>query len=149
MSVTFVDTNILVYRYDSSEPAKQKLASAWLETLWRTRTGRTSRQVLHELYVTLTRKVSRPLDPSAARTVTRSLEAWGPVESSAVLLTAAWLLEDRYSLSFWDALIVAAAHEVNASVLLTEDLQDGMAIDSLTIVNPFIAGPPAGLVHDG
>jgi predicted nucleic acid-binding protein len=148
MSVIFVDTNIFVYRYDRSEPAKQRVALAWLDALWRARSGRISTQVLHELYVTLTRKLSRGLEPGDARTIVRALEAWKPVTSDAAMLHAAWELEDAYSFSFWDALIVAGALRTNASILLTEDLQDGMSIGSLTVTNPFTSAPPAELIHD-
>lgn len=149
MSVVFVDTNVLVYRYDQTEPAKQRIASEWLETLWRRKAGRTSSQVLHELYVTLTRKLSRGLDPSDARTIVQALEAWKPVSSDADLIQAAWNLEDAYSISFWDALIVAAALRTRSTILLTEDLQDGMTIGSLTITNPFMSDAPTVLIHDG
>jgi predicted nucleic acid-binding protein len=106
-------------------------------------------QVLHELYVTLTRKLSRGLDPEVARTVVRALEAWKPVTSDAALVHSAWELESSCSFSFWDALIVAAALRANASILLTEDLQDGLAVGSLTITNPFISAAPGELIHDG
>jgi predicted nucleic acid-binding protein len=148
MSV-FVDTNVLVYRYDQTEPAKQRIASEWLEALWRRKAGRTSTQVLHELYVTLTRKLSRGLEPSDARIIVQALEAWKPVSSDANLIHAAWELEDAHSFSFWDALIVAAALRTRSNILLTEDLHDGMTIGSLTITNPFKGGASLALIHDG
>ena len=46
-------------------------------------------------------------------------------------------LQERYSLSFYDALIVAAALEAGCTRLLSEDLQDGLRIERLTIENPF------------
>ena len=55
---TFVDTNVLVYARDASEPDKQPRAEAWMQHLWRTRSGRTCVQVLNEYYVTVTRKLS-------------------------------------------------------------------------------------------
>lgn len=54
---TFVDTNVLVYARDISEPEKQRRASEWLAHLWRSREGRLSVQVLQEYYVTLTQKL--------------------------------------------------------------------------------------------
>lgn len=149
MSVVFVDTNVLVYRYDQTEPVKQRIASEWLETLWRRKAGRTSTEVLHELYVTLTRKLSRGLDPSDARTIVRALEAWKPLPSDAELLHTAWELEDAHSFSFWDSLIVAAALRTSSTILLTEDLQDGMTIGPLTITNPFTSGASTAVIHDG
>ena len=60
----FVDTNVLVYARDASEPGKQPRAAAWLAHLWREQTGRTSVQVLSEYYATVTRKL-RPGLPAA------------------------------------------------------------------------------------
>jgi hypothetical protein len=48
---TFVDTNVLVYVRDASEPRKQNQAEAWMRYLWKTRTGKLSFQVLQEFYV--------------------------------------------------------------------------------------------------
>jgi predicted nucleic acid-binding protein len=50
----FVDTNVLVYARDASEPEKQPSATTWMAHLWRSREGRLSIQVLHEFYVTVT-----------------------------------------------------------------------------------------------
>ena len=46
----FVDTNVLVYRYDTSDPIKQARADAWYRHLWNPRCGRLSFQVLQEMY---------------------------------------------------------------------------------------------------
>jgi predicted nucleic acid-binding protein len=54
----FVDTNVLVYCRDASEPKKQAQNSAWMAALWKQRTGRLSFQVLQEYYVTVTSKLS-------------------------------------------------------------------------------------------
>jgi len=59
----------------------------------------------------------------------------------SVLTEHAWKLQDRYQLSFWDALIVAAAKSAAATFLLTEDLQSGQDFDSLLVVNPFTTDP--------
>lgn len=61
----FVDTNILVYSRDASEPAKQARALAWLEELWRSRRERLSWQVLQEFYVTVTLELDPGMDPGA------------------------------------------------------------------------------------
>ncbi len=54
---------------------------------------------------------------------------------------AAWAVESRYGLSYWDALMVAAAQHMGCTLLLTEDLQHDLQIDGLRIVNPFLVGP--------
>jgi hypothetical protein len=63
----FVDTNVLVYARDASEPEKQPQAAAWIEHLWWTRTARLSFHVLQEYYATTTRKLKPGLTPDQTR----------------------------------------------------------------------------------
>ena len=133
----FVDTNVFVYRHDSSDPAKQLRAERWIALLARQRTGRLSYQVLQELYATLTRHGRPAFDPAAARDIVGALATWQPAAVDLAMLERAWRLQDRFSLSWWDALIVAAAQIAECSVLLTEDLQDGQRFDAVQVVNPF------------
>ncbi|MCU0302653.1 MAG: PIN domain-containing protein [Thermoanaerobaculales bacterium] len=137
----FVDTNVLVYRFDAGRPEKQRVAEAWLTRLWDTRSGRVSFQVLREFYVTTTRKLATPLATEHARRAVRSLLAWNPAPSSGGLLETAWELEDRFSIAWWDALIVAAARDQACAILLTEDLQDGQDIAGVRVVDPFLHDP--------
>lgn len=139
----FVDTNVLVYARDSSEIDKQPRALEWLRFLWRERRGTLSFQVLQEYYVTVTRKLVPGLPVSAARADVRSLLAWHPLAVDEEVLEAAWACTDRYGLSWWDSLVVAAAQVAGCSRLLTEDLQDGQRLDGLTVVNPFRQAPPS------
>ncbi|MBI4539827.1 MAG: hypothetical protein HY704_10010 [Gemmatimonadetes bacterium] len=76
--LVFVDTNILVYSRDASEPEKQPRAMEWLELLWRSRRGRISVQVLEEYYVTVTGKLKPGMDRAVARSDVRAFEAWKP-----------------------------------------------------------------------
>ena len=140
----FVDTNVLVYSRDASEPDKQARAMAWLEELWRSRRGRVSWQVLHEFYVTVTGKLDPGMDPGRARAEVRELATWGPVETTQPLVEGAWALQDRFALSFWDALIVSAARASGCRILLTEDLQVGQRFDGLEVVDPFERPPGRG-----
>jgi len=135
----FVDTNVLVYARDASEPEKQPQAAAWIDHLWRTRTARLSFQVLQEYYATTTRKLAPGLTPEQARADVRDLLAWRPVSVGTELLEAAWSVEDRFGLSCWDALIVAAARIAGCEYLLTEDLQHGAELEGLQVVSPFRA----------
>lgn len=137
----FVDSNVLVYNRDASEPEKQPRARAWLEALWESRRGRLSVQVLEEFYVTMTQKLDPGLPEEEARSDVRALDAWNPVALDHSLLPVAWDIEDRYGFSFWDALILAAARRLDCGYLLTEDLQDGRQVEGLTVSNPFRRSP--------
>lgn len=137
----FVDTNVLVYQLDTRDPEKHAQARVWLEHLWATRKGRVSFQVLSELYVTLTRKLNPGLEQEVARRAVKALCAWQPVPIDERVLGGAWATQDRFGLSWWDSLIVAAAKIADASHLLTEDLQHDQDLDGLRVINPFMASP--------
>lgn len=135
----FVDTNVFVYRSDAADSEKQARADAWCAVLWRSRSGRVSVQVLLELYATLTRKVKVGMEPSEAREIVGEISVWRPIPVDLSVIRRAWSLEQRYSLSWWDSLIIAAAQVTQCSVLLTEDLQHGQVFDGVRVVNPFAA----------
>lgn len=137
--LVFVDTNVLVYARDASEPAKQAVAAGWLRELWVEQRGRTSVQVLSEYYVTLTRKLDPGLTPDDAWDDVQALLAWEPQPADPDLLLLARGVERRYRLSWWDAMIVAAAQRQNCPLLLTEDLQNGLVCGDVTIRDPFDA----------
>lgn len=137
----FVDTNVLVYSRDSSEPDKQPRAHEWLSALWHHRCGRTSVQVLNEYYVTVTRKLEPGLTEEEAWADLGSLLAWHPLAVDAALMRRARAASQRFALSWWDALIVAAAQASRCAFLLTEDLQDGQDLDGARIIDPFQHGP--------
>ena len=136
---TFVDTNVLVYAHDRSETQRRPIAQAALDELWRTRTGVTSTQVLSEFYVVATRKFDPAMPRSAARRIVGAYTAWPVVQVDGPLILAASTLEERHTLSFWDALIIEAATRSGATRLLSEDLQTGRRIRGVTIHNPFAA----------
>ena len=130
----FVDANVLVYSRDPRDPGKQARANAWLDHLWSSQVGRTSAQVLSETYSTLTRLGGTPGE-SWAR-VARYF-AWKPLPVDEAVLLRGRELEERYRLSWWDSLIVAAAQLQNCEVLLTEDLHDGATFGTLVVRSPF------------
>jgi predicted nucleic acid-binding protein len=137
-SPVFVDSNVFLYAVDEADPNKQRIARKWREELWKSRRGRVSFQVLGEFYVNAVRK--RPAAREEARAEVRDLLAWNPVVTDAALLERGWKLQERYQLSYWDALIVAAANAASCRYLLTEDLQAGQRLDGVEVVNPFERG---------
>lgn len=132
----FVDTNVLLYALDRADEKKQRAARAWREGLWKSRLGRISFQVLQEFYVQALRKW--PESWEVARAEVNDLLAWQPVAVDAAILQRGWKLQDRYQLSFWDALIVAAAKSTGCRYLLTEDLQTNQDLDGIIVIHPFL-----------
>ena len=135
----FVDTNVFVYCLDSGNPAKLQAAREWRDELWRRRLGRISFQVLQELYWTGIRKWPQ-LGPEIQAEI-RELFDWHPVVINPRILERSWAIQARYQISFWDALIVAAAKVASCKYLLTEDLQEGQEMDGVVVVNPFRSKP--------
>ncbi|MFN0148183.1 MAG: PIN domain-containing protein [Dehalococcoidia bacterium] len=141
----FVDTNVLVYSKDGSDPAKAGRAQEWLRRLWLQGSGRTSVQALNEFYNVASRKLTGQISLSEARAAVLTFRAWSPQELNVELAQKAWDLQDRFSLSWWDALIVAAAQAQGCAYLITEDLQAGQRFDGVLVVNPFVTEPAAVL----
>lgn len=142
MSVrAFVDTNVVVYAFDDDEPEKQATARAILDS-----TGPTtlvlSAQVLAEFYVTVTRKLARPVPPDQARAAVEALRELPVVSTDSQLVQAAVVTAQRHQLSLWDAMIVEAAAAADCDVVLTEDLTDGAVLRDITIENPFAGRSP-------
>jgi predicted nucleic acid-binding protein len=135
----FVDTNVFLYALDRADLKKQLAARAWREELWKNRLGRISFQVLQEFYVKATRKW--PEGREEARAEVKDLLEWGPVAVDAAILERGWKLQDRYQLSYWDALIVAAAKSAGCRYLLTEDLQTNQDLDGIMVISPFLTEP--------
>ena len=135
----FVDTNVFVYLHDDSKPEKKLRADDWIAFLVGQRSGRLSFQVLQEFYVTLTRKLKLAFDEGEPRKIVRELASWQTIPIDLAVLERAWLLQEHHFLSWWDALIVAAAQTGECKVLLTEDLQPGQAFGGVQVVDPFEA----------
>lgn len=133
----FLDTNFLVYLFDAGDPAKQRR----VQDLLSNRELRTrlilSTQVLQEFYVSVTRKLVTPLDPEVAFQAVQGLTALPVVQIDPPLILLAIQRSRKVKGSFWDALILEAALAAQATLLYSEDFQDGSVFGGLRIVNPF------------
>lgn len=121
---TFVDTNILIYAYDLDSGTKHTVAADRLRQLWRG-AGVLSTQVLQEFYVNVTGKIAKPVSPAEARAVISRYLVWPIEENSGDSVMRASEIQERHPLSFWDALILAAAARAGAAILLSVDLNHG------------------------
>jgi predicted nucleic acid-binding protein len=133
--LTFVDTNVLVYLFNNSAPAKQKVARALLQE--RGSDLVLSTQVLQEFFVAVTRKLGAPLSADAAERALRDLSTFDTVAVDVPLIMQAVSRVRRDRLSLWDALIVEAARARGCQRLLSEDLQDGHDFGGVVVENPF------------
>jgi predicted nucleic acid-binding protein len=131
----FIDTNVLTYLFDDSEPKKQARAEELLAR--ETREIFVSTQVLQELYVSLTKGREPITSPEIAERAVREAAAYSIVQVDAALVLSGIELSRAQRLSFWDALIVRAAAEGGCGLLISEDLNDGQIIDGVQVQNPF------------
>ena len=134
----FLDTNIFVYSLDLNSPAKAKVAQALVRRAVDTGKGAISYQVVQEFFNVVLRKFAEPMSPAdAEQYLAITFRQLLSVYFSAALCGEALRLYGQYRLSWYDALIVAAAIEAECAVLYSEDLQDGRTFGSLRVKNPF------------
>jgi predicted nucleic acid-binding protein len=112
----FVDTNILVYAYDSSAGDKYRIAQKELSDLWASGQGLISTQVLQEFYVSITKKVPRPVGTEQAREIIQDLLQWKVVLNDGQSILEAIEIQQRLRFAFWDALVVQAAIKGEAGI---------------------------------
>jgi predicted nucleic acid-binding protein len=134
----FLDTNIFVYQLDASDARKHKIADALVRDGLEGERACISFQVVQECLNTALRKADVALDAGQARAYLDAvLLPLMKVGASAALYQRALDVQSRWRFGFYDSLIVASALSAGCKRLLTEDLQHGQKIETLTIENPF------------
>jgi Predicted nucleic-acid-binding protein, contains PIN domain len=134
----FIDTNILVYAYNAAEPQKQQLAGALINELWESRLGHLSIQILQEFYVTVTQKIAHPLPPEVALPIVGDFGNWVVHSPTVEDLLDAIAIQQKYQLSFGDALMICSAKKLSCAIIWTEDLNNGQFYEGLQVCNPFL-----------
>ncbi len=133
----FLDTNIVVYAHDRSSGDKYAVAREIMDYLWESRRGVISVQVLQEFFVCVTQKILKPLLIKNARIILEYLSTWDVVANDKYITLKAIDIQERYRFSFWDSMIIQAAIQGQARILLSEDLPGGQVVKDLKILNPF------------
>lgn len=138
-----VDTNVLVYRHDPRDPAKQRVASELL----REGLEQEVLRVPHQAIIEFVQAVARPVGRGGAGLLTRAdalreaeallvqFEILYPTES---LVRTAIRAVATYQLSWFDAHLWAYAEHYGLDEILSEDFSDGQLIGSVRIRNPFV-----------
>jgi predicted nucleic acid-binding protein len=138
MAAILVDTNVLVYAYDRSEPEKQRRALEALDGLARAGSGCLSAQVLSEFFVNVTRKIAVPLSiVQAIERIEHYVQLWPVFEVTAQTVLEAARGAQEHGLSFWDAQIWAAARLNQVGVVFSEDFDPGAVVEGVRFVDPF------------
>ena len=137
----FLDTNIFIYSIDASPDQKNKrdIARQIVREQIRNDSGVVSVQVLQEFYQVSTHKIQVPLSTEEALEYLHYIAILETVTADFDMVVAAIRLHQKYSLSFWDALILQAAKTAGCSIIFSEDFQDSFCLDDLTVKNPFVS----------
>lgn len=133
----FFDTNILVSAYDSHLPDKQQKAQNIVLSGVREGNGVLSTQVLGEFFMVVTKKINKPLSVRDARDIIKYMGRMKVQEIDVLIVERALDTLEQYKISYWDALIVAAAERARCNRILSEDLNAGQIYQGIEITNPF------------
>lgn len=139
-SVIFVDTNVLLYSHDRKNIVKAGQAKSWLTALAKRRQATVNLQVLNELTDVLLRRKWFET-PEQVFSISAGFAEFGDSPLTPSEMGEARRLHLRYRYSWWDCLLLASAIELGCTHFLSEDLQDGQKIETLTIVDPFAHSP--------
>ena len=137
----FLDTNVLFYAYDIDSGEKHGRAGRIVESCFDSGRGRLSVQVIQEFAVNLWRILPAKTRAAAIAEIINPYVTWKIESPTQADILEALRIGGRYTLSFWDALILRAAKFSGAEWLLTEDMQHGQKIDGVKIYNPFKSAP--------
>ena len=135
----FFDTNILVYAFDSSDPAKQQIAKQLFAEAAIAATGRLSTQVLGEFFHATVIRRRLLTATEAARAIDAFQKAFAVAAIEPALVTDAIAVHQRYQLRYWDSLIVATANRYGCTEIVSEDLSHGHSYNGSVVRNPFRA----------
>lgn len=134
----FLDTNVFVYTFDGSAPPKRDRARTLVREALEKGNGAISWQVTQEFLNVALHKFANPLTAGEASDYVDQVFAplW-KVFPSPELFHEALRIQSQSQYRFYDSLIVASALQSGASILYSEDLQDGRTFGKMKIVNPF------------
>jgi Predicted nucleic-acid-binding protein, contains PIN domain len=135
VSKAFLDTNILVYACDADQPAKKRQARELLKRFPSDAPPCISTQVLQEFFVTVTKKMA--VEPLQAKRILHTFRHMETVLIDREDIARAIDGSVTWQISFWDALILAAASKAKCATVYSEDLNDGQTYGDVRVINPF------------
>lgn len=139
--IALIDTNILIYAYDTSDPEKRKACLSLIEECWQgKRTCALSVQNLSEFYNAVTNKISNPLEKEDAREIVMHLVAfpnWLILDFNEGIVLDAIDISQRFEIHYWDALLAATMEHHGINRIYTENVKDFNMVTFLEVINPF------------
>ena len=137
----FLDSNILIYSYDSADRHKQSLAQEWIAALTLRGSAVLSVQILGEFFSTVTRRIATPLSIEEATEAIERFDVIPTWQIDMPMVRRAISTHSRYGTTYWDSLIIAAAERAGCSAILSEDFNPGQSYHGILAVNPFATSP--------
>jgi predicted nucleic acid-binding protein len=134
----FLDTNVLVYAFDADAGPKQAIARAAVRTSIAQDSAAISTQVLSEFYLVVTQKIASSMGAGDAGSLIDLFATMRVVETDVPLVRQAIDTQQRHRVSFWDALILAAAERAGCARVLSEDLASGQTYGGVAVENPSV-----------
>lgn len=130
-----LDSNVLVYAFSKAprDAAKARVAREWIA---REDWG-ASVQILQEFYVNAVRKPNGLSHEEALAMVEEIAGSRQVISIDVPLMRHALQLKSRYGIAYWDAAVIAGAHRLGASTLVSEDLAHGQDYGGVRVFNPF------------
>jgi predicted nucleic acid-binding protein len=132
-----LDTNVLVYAAAPNDiRLRNHRAVALLGQLGGAGGAIVPLQVIGEFLNVCRRKKLVSIE-HAARRANQFLNAFDCPPTIPADLLEGLALSERHNLQFFDALIVTISARAGATVLFSEDMQDGLEVAGLRVLNPF------------
>ena len=141
MTTVFVDTSVLIAAEAVASRELYAATLAWLDVLWRDRTGRPGNQAWVEFYDQVT-PAATPMPQGDARAAIRRYQTWTPWKTDAATLETAWAVQARHALDFGDCLAVACAQHSGCSHMLSLHLPHGAEFGGVTVLHPLQEAAP-------
>ncbi|MBI4585980.1 MAG: PIN domain-containing protein [Planctomycetes bacterium] len=133
----FIDTNILYYAHDRTAGERREKAKSLIGRLEEEEKGALSIQVLQEFAVTAKLKAKPAIPLKQLEEIIEDLSDWMVFCPQPYDVIEALKIGERYDIAFWDAMIIHAAKELEATVLWSEDLNAGQNYGGVVVKNPF------------
>ena len=136
-----IDTTLIVYAYDKSEPKKRRIAKYIVEDTFKGRRRFfVSNQILGELYTVLTSKIENPIPKEKANVIVSGIiesEDWVKISYTEKTIKRAMKTSEEFKIHFWDALISETMLESSIFTIYTENEKDFSKIPNMKVINPF------------
>ena len=138
--IFLIDTNILVYSYDTTDEKKHQKAKELLEQCWqRKKTYAISAQNLAEFFVVITKKVPSPLSVEDAEKIIKdiiSFTHWKVLHYDQETILQSITLYKKSKKHYWDAVIAATMIEAKIPHIYTENTSDFTNFEKIIAINP-------------